>query len=365
MRVAYVSNGELYAGAERVQDILATELSRLGCEVTFVLLKPGLFDRVRKSRDVPVVKLAMAGRTDLRVVSRLAAVLRDGAFQLVHAHEPRSLLVAALAARRCGIPLIYHVHSPAMEETEVRWRNVGNSAIESMLLADARAVICVAGSLLQRCAWLRRHSGRVHLVHNGVERHAHPFARSPPTCDWTLGVVALFRPRKGLETLLLSLAELRRRGWPVRLRAIGAFESPRYQQHVESLARNLGIQACIEWTGFAADARSELHTFDLFVLPSLCGEGTPLAILEAMAASVPVVATRVGGIPELIRNGVDGVLVEPGDPHGLADGIEQFLDRRLDWNQVRQSALSRQREEFAAEIMAQRVHRIYQQCIRQ
>ena len=111
MRVALVSNGEFYAGAERVQDILAIELSRLGCEITFVLLKPNQFDRVRRSRTVPVVTLPMAGRADLRVASRLASLLRQGDFHLMHAHEPRSLLVAATAAQLSGVPFLYHVHS--------------------------------------------------------------------------------------------------------------------------------------------------------------------------------------------------------------------------------------------------------------
>ena len=365
MRVAYVTNGEFYAGAERVQDILANELAALGCEVTFVLLKPVLFDRVRKSRRAPVIKLPMARRTDLSVVSKLASVLQRGSFDLVHAHEPRSLLVAALAVRRCRIPLIYHVHSPATEETEVHWRNAINSTVERMLLADARAVICVAEDLLPRFKWLQRSPVRLHLVHNGVERCAYRPARPPPTgSEWTLGIVALFRPRKGLETLLLSLAELRSKGRPIRLKAVGAFETRRYQRRVQSLARDLCIHTCVEWVGFKPDARSELQSFDLFVLPSVRGEGAPLAILEAMAASVPVVATRVGGIPELIRNGVDGVLVEPEDPGQLADGIEQFLDRRLDWNRVRLSALSRQQDEFSAEVMAKRVHGIYEGCLR-
>jgi glycosyltransferase involved in cell wall biosynthesis len=365
MRVAYVSNGEFYAGAERVQDILASELAALGCEVTFVLLKPVLFDRVRKSRRAPVIKLPMARRTDMSVVSKLASILKQGSFDLVHSHEPRSLLVAALAARRCGTPLIYHVHSQATKETEVLWRNAINSAIERMLLAEARAVICVAEYLTPRFAWIKRRPARLHVVRNGVECCAYRRARPPPVGgEWTLGIVALFRPLKGLETLLLSLAELRSRGYPIRLKAIGAFETRRYQRRVESLARNLCVHTCVEWAGFKSDARAELQTFDLFVLPSVRSEGAPLAILEAMAASVPVVATRVGGIPELIRNGVDGVLVDPDDPGQLADGIAQFLDRRLDWNQVRLSALSRQQDEFSAEIMAKRIHGIYEGCLR-
>ena len=205
----------------------------------------------------------------------------------------------------------------------------------------------------------------MHLVRNGVDAHAHALQPGLSRGEWTLGIVALFRPRKGLETLLRALAELRGRGRSVVLKAVGAFESESYQQRIEGVVRELNLQGCTEWTGFKADARSELHTFDLFVLPSLRGEGAPMAILEAMAAAVPVVSTRVEGIAELIRDGVDGVLVEPGNPVALADGIDRFLDGRLDWDRVRQSALERQKTEFSAGVMAARVHEIYRQCMRQ
>jgi len=365
LRVAHVSNGEFYAGAERVQDILSIELSRLGCKITFVLLKPGQFDRVRRSRSVPGVNLAMAGRADLRVVSRLASLLMRGEFDLMHAHEPRSLLVAAMASWLVGVPFVYHVHSRSRDETESRWRNVANSSIERLFLPRARAVICVSQSLSSRLMWLRRTGTEVHVVHNGVEPQMDAIKPQLARDDWTLGVVALFRPRKGLETLVRAIADLRRRGRRVLLKAVGAFESESYQRRINRLVLELNLAAFITWTGFSSDVRSELNTFDLFVLPSMRGEGMPMAILEAMAAAVPVVSTRVEGIPELIRDGVDGVLVEPGNSVALADCIERFLDGRLDLQRVRESALMRQRTEFSARLMAARVHEIYQQCIPQ
>jgi glycosyltransferase involved in cell wall biosynthesis len=183
--------------------------------------------------------------------------------------------------------------------------------------------------------------------------------------DWILGVVALFRPLKGLETLVRAIAELRRRGRRVLLKAVGAFESESYQRRIERLVLELDLRAFITWTGFLNDVRAELNTFDLFVLPSVRSEGMPMAILEAMAAGVPVVSTRVEGVSELIRDGVDGVLVEPGNSVALADGIERLLDGRSDLQRVRESALMRQRTEFSAGHMAARVHEVYQQCIPQ
>jgi glycosyltransferase involved in cell wall biosynthesis len=235
MRVAQVINGEHYAGAERVQDLLAAELCRRGCETTFIALKPRLFDDVRRSADTPLVRMPMAGRWDLRVVPKLASLLRYGNFHLVHAHEPRSLLVGALAARSCGLPFVYHAHSPSLEECEVQWRNAINYGVERILLPHAQAVICVSEGLSHRFAWLNRTRTAVHVVHNGVEQHPHEFKASPPMDEWCIGIVALFRPRKGLETLLQALAELRARGKQVRLKAVGGFVSPNYRKNIECL----------------------------------------------------------------------------------------------------------------------------------
>ena len=82
--------------------------------------------------------------------------------------------------------------------------------------------------------------------------------------------------------------------------------------------KRLKLDDAIEWTGFTSDVRSQLARMDLFVLPSLFGEGLPMVVLEAMAAGVPIVGTRVEGVPEAIRDGEDGLLAEPSDPIDLA-----------------------------------------------
>ena len=93
----------------------------------------------------------------------------------------------------------------------------------------------------------------------------------------------------------------------------------------------------ITWTGFTRDVAAELRQMDLLVLPSLFGEGLPMVVLEAMAAGVPVVATRVAGIPEAIRHGRDGVLVTPGDPEDLARAIADVVGGQYDWSALRRA----------------------------
>jgi len=179
-----------------------------------------------------------------------------------------------------------------------------------------------------------------------------------------LGTVALFRPRKGIEVLLEAVAELRKQGLPVRLRAVGGFETPEYEREVMSLVEKLGLADAIDWTGFTEDVNGELVEMDLFVLPSLFGEGLPMVVLEAMAAGVPVVATRVEGIPEAIRDGQDGLLAEPGDPASLARAIGRIVRGEVDGHALSTSAQARHAQAFSDRSMAAGVAEVYRRVLK-
>jgi glycosyltransferase involved in cell wall biosynthesis len=176
-------------------------------------------------------------------------------------------------------------------------------------------------------------------------------------------MTALFRPRKGLEILLDALAILRHQGIPVRLHAVGPFENPEYENEIRRRIDALEIGHLIHWTGFTTDVAAELTKMDVFVLPSLFGEGLPMVVLEAMAAGVPVVATRVEGVPEAIEHGVSGLIANPNDPESLAACIKSVVQGDADWKALRQCALLRHSTEFSDSLMASRLSAIYRQIL--
>jgi glycosyltransferase involved in cell wall biosynthesis len=159
------------------------------------------------------------------------------------------------------------------------------------------------------------------------------------------------------------LAALREQGLSVRFRVVGPFETPAYEQEVKALAGRLGLRDAVDWVGFTRDVDGELARMDLFALPSLFGEGTPLVLFEAMAAGVPVVSTRVEGIPEIIRDGQDGLLVEPGDPAALAAAIARIIRGEADWQAMRNSALARHRENFSDTALAAGIAAVYRRVL--
>jgi len=363
VRVMHLINGEHYAGAERVQDLLALRLPALGYEVTLACLKPGRFAEVRRSVEAPLYELPMRRRLDLRPAWSLAMLLRDKGYSLLHTHTARGAVIGALAGWLARVPLVHHVHSPAAADTTHRWRNRLNTLVERRTLGRASALIAVSEAMAAYTVGQGFAEEKVTVVPNGVPVVGPLPRREEPSGTWTLGTMALFRPRKGLEVLLATLAILRRKGLPVRLRAIGSFESPDYEATIRRLADSLGLTGAVEWLGFATDVNRELARMDLFVLPSLFGEGLPMVILEAMAAGVPVIATRVEGAPEAIRDRIDGMIAAPGDADDLARAVTRVLNGAASWSAMRSSAHHRQAARFSDRSMAEGVARVYQRVL--
>lgn len=359
----HLVNGEHYSGAERVQDLLARQLPHFGCEVGFACVKPQRFPNARETKTAPLVEMPMRGRFDLRIVKQIERLCRDEGYQLIHAHTPRTALVGRLAARRAGVPFIYHVHSPAGRDSTRRMLNWVNATAEWAVVRGADRLIAVSPSLREYMIGRGIAPERITCVPNGVPASTFTAERRPPSGTWTLGVVALFRPRKGIETLLEALAVLRSRNINVRLRAVGGFETPIYKAEVLGLAERLDLAPAIDWIGFTRNVNRELAKINLFVLPSLFGEGLPMVVLEAMAAGLPVVASRVEGVPEAIIHRETGLLVEPGSVSQLARSIEEVIAGNVDYAELSHGARQRHADAFSDTKMAEGVARVYREVL--
>jgi glycosyltransferase involved in cell wall biosynthesis len=307
--------------------------------------------------------MPMRSRFDFRIVKRLEKLVREENYDLIHAHTPRTALVGRLAARRAGVPFIYHVHSPAGRDSTRRLLNWVNATAEWAVVRGADQLIAVSPSVRQYMIDRGIPAERIVYVPNGVPASSFSTVRRPPDEQWTIGTVALFRPRKGIEVLLESLAVLRSQNINVRLRAVGGFETALYKAEVLGLAKRLDLADAIDWIGFTRNVNRELAKMNVFVLPSLFGEGLPMVVLEAMAAGLPVVGSRVEGVPEAVVHRETGLLVEPGSVSQLARSIESVIAGDVDYAALSTGAKERHAEKFSDTTMAAGVAEVYRRVL--
>jgi glycosyltransferase involved in cell wall biosynthesis len=170
-----------------------------------------------------------------------------------------------------------------------------------------------------------------------------------------IGTVAVLRPEKALEGLLEAATLLAPR--LPHLRVLIAGDGPE-RGRLEELSQSLGLGETVMFLGFRDDVPSVLATLDVAVFSS-ASEGSPLAVMEAMDAALPIVATRVGGVPDLIADGEHGFLVEPGDPAALAEAVTRALGDPAVAAEMGARARDLRRREFDIAVTVRRIERLY------
>ena len=172
-----------------------------------------------------------------------------------------------------------------------------------------------------------------------------------------VGAVAVLRPQKALDVLVRAVAALRP-AFPA-LRVLIAGEGPE-RAALEALAAELGVSGNVTLLGHRSDVPDLLAALD-FAVSSSSFEGSPLALMEYMDAALPVVATRVGGVPDLIEDGVHGLLVEAGDPDALARAMGELLRDPAGRARWARAGAERRRSEFDLDGTVRRLERLYEE----
>jgi glycosyltransferase involved in cell wall biosynthesis len=352
MRIAHVVIGGDIAGGQMVALRLAQAARAAGHEVRFVSPTRGPFLELVRSAAMETDVVPIGGALDIRAVVRLTRQLRRARIDLVHVHGHFSVnVVGRLAARLAGARVLSHMH------IENAFRSDKGRAAQVMLdNATARLCYSIVAVSEATAAELRRQGypeRRLVVVHNGIDvEPAKPvrLAEGP-----TILEVARLADVKGQQLLLRALTDLEATAVLVGrdLEQDGA-----YERKLRAEAERLGVADRVVFAGYRTDVPALLAGCDVFCLPSEM-EGLPIVLLEAMAQGKPVVATRVGGTPELVVHGETGLLVPPGDVDALAAGLEQLLGDPERAQGMGEAGRARVQREFCAAAAAQRVLELY------
>jgi glycosyltransferase involved in cell wall biosynthesis len=316
LRVCHIIGHLRAGGAERQVVNLARHMD---CAKTFIMCldraEPGGLSNLLPDH-VELMWMGFRSRYAPYHLLRLARRLQRMALDVVHTHMFWANVYGALAANLARVPAIV-----TSEHGKNPWKKPIHYAIERHIispLADRR--ICVSQDILA----IRRDTDGVperKLLHipNGTEMWT--ATASEPPGPYTFGTVGRLVPAKDYPTLLRAMAILRDNGHEVELHIVG--EGPE-RGRLEAEITTLRLTSVVHLAGFQSDIRSWLSRFHTFVLSSL-REGQPVALLEAMAIGLPIVATEVGGIPDTVASGTEALLVPPGDPMALAQAMETLL----------------------------------------
>jgi glycosyltransferase involved in cell wall biosynthesis len=367
LSIALALESDAPGGAETMLLLLADELLARGHSICPVgpAGRSGWLGKQFRERGLQPETYELRGMIDPGCVLQLAEIFSRRRVDLVHSHEFTMAFYCAVACRLKRIPHVVTMHSA--HDSTGAWRR--RAALRwafrnsSEFVAVSRAT---EAALTER---LGLPPGSIGVVHNGV----------PPK----KGTREILRNELGLgdtEVLIVSVGNL----YPVKghlhlLRALGRIQArlpgARWRLAIagkvslagdvqeegsalRALAEEGGFADRFHLLGFRKDIGNVLAAADLFAMPSL-SEGLPLALLEAMHAGLPVIASGVGGIPEVICNPKEGVLVPPADDAVLADALERLILSSSERKALGQAAMRRAQEAFGADVMADRYEALF------
>jgi len=334
-RVLHLVNGEYFGGSARVLMNYLTSDRRRSDVAVGVMFEGELRDRIAAA-GIRNELIGMRSRADIGAARQVIHMARHFGADVIHTHQVRNTLLGRLAGMRLSVPVVTHVHSPASRESTQRLRNLTTSAVDRLLARRSARFIAVSASLAADLVRIGVRRDRIRIVPNGVdvpvpmsaqERTSARASLDGSDAEFIVGMVANFRPRKGTEVLIDAVGALVGAHPRLRLVLVGEpfkEQGRDYGAILRTHAARVGLRGKVHFTGFRQDAGRLIAGLDLFVLPSLFGEGMPMVVLEAMAAGIPVVSTPVEGIAEVIRHGENGSLVPSGEVDGLARAIAEL-----------------------------------------
>jgi glycosyltransferase involved in cell wall biosynthesis len=296
-------------------------------------------------------------RLDRGLYPRLAGLLRDCRPDVIHMHGPACLAFGVPTARWAGIRhLVYTSHSS--QSSPFSWRQ----ACLAGLMRLVRGRVAVSAAAKDLFTQNYRVSPRtVEVIYNGVDcaRFRPSPEPAPAITNVTVGFCGVFRSEKRLPLLIEAFASLHGRGLASRLLLVG--DGP-VMSECRQLVQRLGLGEAVVFAGEQTDVRPFLEQMDLVVLPS-SREAMPVAVLEAMALAKTVVACAVGGIPEIIDDGISGSLLRSGEVGEWSDALARLaadpdLRRRLG-----DGARHRVEEHFSLQRMMAQYARLYRDLV--
>lgn len=320
MKILYGITKSNFGGAQRYVFELALEAKKAGHDVTVLLGGEGSLKEKLQKEGVRVISLDTIQRDislvrEIKSFFKILEILKTERPDVFHTNSSKMGGLGSLAGRLSGVKsIVFTSHGWAFNEPRPVWQKVFIKFFVWLTLLLSHKTICVSEESRRQVLNLPLTKSRLSVIHNGIK----DFTLLPqkPRETLSVGTIAELHKIKGLDILLKSWSKFIKKH-EAQLTIIGTGEE---RDNLERLAKELEISNSVDFRGYIEDARSHLLEFDIFILPSR-SENLPYALLEAGFAGLPVIASSVGGIPEIVESGISGVLVPTEDSETLFSSL--------------------------------------------
>lgn len=321
MNILILNAGRGWGGIESHSVTLSSALIKRGHRVIIACSDDGNVRHNAVAAGLPVSNLKVLNACDIISILKIIRLASKENIDIILANLGKEYWPGAVAAMFLGKRIIFVRHQTDRIRKTTRWL-INNHADVVAVSAAVKDALLVSG--------IKRE--KIHMVHNAVsldrfnpsriDRKAVRRELGVSEKDSLVGTVGKLHKGKGVYELLGAVAAIAKENAAVRLVFAGDGEE---REKLEEEAERLGIRDMVIFTGLVKDVERIYAAMDIFVLPSNCSEAFGMVIIEAMAMGKPVIGTIVGGIPELITDGKNGIIVPPGDKKALAAAIREYL----------------------------------------
>ncbi|MBI5233961.1 MAG: glycosyltransferase [Deltaproteobacteria bacterium] len=320
-----------------------------------IVLCPGDGELAEKMRsagaEVLFLNLGRIRHMNLLVIVKLVSIIKEYSVNIVHSDSTTETFYASIAAKLTATPLVWHIRV-----------SEGAGMLDRLLSALASKLVLVAKALSSRFKWLEGGS-KLAVAHNAIDlREFDSFPASPSireelgigSSEVLLACTGRIEERKGQAHLIEAMKNIDN----AKLVLFGRGEE-KYLEHIKSLCEKYKVSDRIFFGGHRKDVPSILKEIDIFVFPVIYGEGFSRAILEAMAASIPVIASDDAGNPEAVIDGVTGHIVPAGDSIALSAKIKELVADKEKRGQMGRAGRKRVEDLFTIEVNVKKIEGIY------
>jgi glycosyltransferase involved in cell wall biosynthesis len=347
-RIDWLITGlNVQGGAETFVRRMAPRLVAYGFNLRVITLVGGgsLVEEIRED-GVPVFELGLRNKYDYSIINKLSKLWESDPPEIIHTHLFHAGILGRVVARMHHVPVII-VHQHGLEKRRSPIRVFLDRMTSPFVTKYAATCQAVAKEMTRREGISQ---SKIEIIYNGI----FPIDTSivSPPLEWpvknsakVIGCVGRLAPEKGQAILIQALASYETKGEKPHVLLIG---DGSYRQELQNKVTSLHLNPYVHFCGIQKNIFEWLPFFDLFVLPS-SWEGISLALLEAMACGLAVVATNVGGTPEVVKNGESGLLIPPNDPNALESAIRTLVENPGLCQKMGEAGRDRVRTEFTIE----------------